>query len=133
MKNLTLFVLFLALTLACASSKSKNDQMPEKTPEAEVSLAPGYIQTLLEITNISEAENEKTITAVVKEVMNYGSATDPVPAGTEIQFIMKDSFSKDVINKVKSGETITTILSKQGSEMMMGDQKKNLWKLISIQ
>ncbi len=132
MKKILLYSLILFLGFSCASNKNKRNKSPDK-PVAEISLAPGHIHALVEITDIIDSENGQTIYSLVKKVMDYGSSTQPVPAESSISFSITQAFSDELKNTLKKGEKIAVILSDEGSQMMMGNQKNRTWKLISIQ
>lgn len=96
-------------------------------------MAPGYIQAYLKILNIEDNGEQKIISSEVLEILNYGSSTDPVPKGTYLKFTIDKELYNSSSSKFKSNGTLTAILSKQASGMMMGGQEKpKLWKLITI-
>ena len=130
MKTLIFSLVLTTFLLGCAANKSKKNERESTTPLSEISLAPGYISTKLEILKI---EDSNKVTAKVIEVLSYGSATDPLPTGTELVFMMTEKYSKEVSNKIKVGNLIQTILSSGSSGMMMDESnKQKTWKLISI-
>ncbi|MBO6621566.1 MAG: hypothetical protein JJ927_15035 [Balneola sp.] len=105
----------------------------EPAPEAEISLAPGYIQANLKILTIEDSGSQKIISSEVLEILNYGSSTDPVPSGSSLKFVIDNELFNKSSNKIKQNGTLTAILSIEQSGMMMGNDKKtNLWKLITI-
>ena len=80
-----------------------------------------------------QLETENFSYSEVLDILNYGSSTDPVPKGTYLKFTIDKELYNSSSSKFKSNGTLTAILSKQESGMMMGGQEKsNLWKLITI-
>ncbi|MBO6710123.1 MAG: hypothetical protein JJ892_00915 [Balneola sp.] len=132
MKKSLLLVICTALILGCANKKKMTDNS-EPAPEAEISLAPGYIQANLKILTIEDSGSQKIISSEVLEILNYGSSTDPVPSGSSLKFVIDNELFNKSSNKIKQNGTLTAILSIEQSGMMMGNDKKtNLWKLITI-
>ena len=132
MKKSLVLVICTALILGCANKKKMTDNS-EPAPEAEISLAPGYIQANLKILTIEDSGSQKIISSEVLEILNYGSSTDPVPSGSSLKFVIDNELFNKSSNKIKQNGTLTAILSIEQSGMMMGNDKKtNLWKLITI-
>jgi hypothetical protein len=132
--KISFFILLVSISfINCSNSKKASKEMTQDIPLAEVSLAPNHIHVLLKITNIIQGETQKTISGVVEEVLNYGSAVEPVPSGSIIKFSMSNELPKDNQEKTKIGTTINAVLLSENQEMMMeGQTKSTLWKLISI-
>lgn len=129
MKTMVISLVFATFIVGCATKKSNKEVSHSDKPMAELSLAPGYISSKLQIIKI---EDSNIITAKVVEVFKYGSATSPLPSGTELSFKIPENYSEKVMNKIKVGNTINAILSSESSQMMMGDSKKQTtWTLIS--
>lgn len=132
MKKSFLLVVCSVLLINCANKK-KTTQNSESTPEAEVSLAPGQIQAHLKILMIEDNGSHKMVSSEVIEILSYGSATDPVPSGSEISFAVNNELYNKSLNLIKQNNTLVAILSNNESNMMMGDKTKTtLWKLITI-
>lgn len=132
MKKSLLLVICTALLIGCANKKKMTNNS-EPAPEAEISLAPGYIQANLKILTIEDSGSQKIISSEVLEILNYGSSTDPVPSGSSLKFVIDDELFNKSSNKIKQNGTLTAILSTEESGMMMGNDKKTkLWKLITI-
>lgn len=119
--------------IGCSNSKKTSQNSLQKGPDADIQLAPNHIQALLEITNIEETKSQKTVTARVLEILNYGSATDPLPSGTVIKFSINNNYSEEIRSKIQNNSKLNTVLFHQNQEMMMGEsQNSTSWKLISI-
>lgn len=132
MKKHVLIAICALFVLSCANKKNTTDTS-QPSPQAEISLAPGYIQADLKILKIEDNGEQKIISSEVLDVLNYGSSTDPVPKGTQLKFSVDKELYNSSSSKFKSNGTLTAILSNQGRGMMMGGQEKsNLWKLITI-
>ena len=132
MKKHVLLAICALLLISCANKKNTTDTS-QPSPQAELSLAPVYIQAYLKILNIEDNGEQKIISSEVLEILNYGSSTDPVPKGTYLKFTIDKELYNSSSSKFKSNGTLTAILSKQASGMMMGGQEKpKLWKLITI-
>ena len=133
MKTNLLILLASTLIISCASNKKSSDSTSKAMPVAEISLAPGHIQTRFEISEIASTDNQKIITAIVLEVLNYGSSVEPIPAGTVIKFSMSNDLAKEMNNSLKPKEIFNAILFNEGGSMKMGnEQSAKLWKLITI-
>ncbi|MFY0698767.1 MAG: hypothetical protein JXR11_12995 [Balneola sp.] len=132
MKKHVLLAICALFVISCANKKNSTDTS-QQSPQAELSLAPGYIQADLKILNIEDNGDQKIISSEVLDILNYGSSTDPVPKGTYLKFTIDKELYNNSSSKFKSNGTLTAILSNQGSGMTMGGQEKsNLWKLITI-
>lgn len=133
MKSTLLIIFASVLLLSCSNSKKSAEDSTQMNPIAKLPLAPGYIQASLEIIEIETEESQQIISAKVLEVLNYGSATDPVPTETIIKFIMRNDASEKMKNRIKTDATINAVLSQPENPRMNGNQKiSNYWKLISI-
>ena len=133
MKSSLLIIFTSILLLGCSNSKKTVINNSQESPEAELQLAPGHIQAMLQVISVEETDSQKIVSVKVLEILNYGSSTDPVPSGTMIEFAMNNDFSKEVRSKVKANANIKAVLFHQSEGMMVGEQKKsNYWKLISI-
>lgn len=132
MKKHVLLAICALFVISCANKKNTTDTS-KPSPQAELTLAPGYIQADLKILNIEDDGEQKIISSEVIDILNYGSSTDPVPKGTYLKFTIDKGLYNSSSSKFKSNGTLTAILSNQGGGMMMGGQEKsNLWKLITI-
>lgn len=132
MKKHVLLAICTLFVISCANKKNTTDTS-KPSPQAELTLAPGYIQADLKILNIEDNGEQKIISSEVLDILNYGSSTEPVPKGTYLKFTIDKELYNSSSSKFKPNGTLTAILSNQGSGMMMGGQEKsNLWKLITI-
>lgn len=132
MKKSLLLVICTTLLIGCANKK-KMTENSETVSEAQVSLAPGYIQANLKIITIEDSGSQKLISSEVLEILNYGSATDPVPSGSDLTFVIDNELFNKSSHKIKQNGTLIAILSGEESAMMMGNEKKTkFWKLITI-
>lgn len=133
MKSTLLIIFTSVLLLSCSNSKKSAEDATQMKPIAKLPLAPGYIQASLEIIEIETEESQHIVSAKVLEILNYGSATSPVPTETIIKFVLSNDASEEMKNRIKPDATINAVLSRQESLQMGGNQKMNTyWKLISI-
>jgi translation elongation factor EF-Tu-like GTPase len=127
-------LLTVALLVGCSNSKNISEEESPEKPIANLQLAPNHIQAILKISNIEKQESQELVTAEVVEILNYGSATDPVPSGSTIQFFVSDNYSQQLRDKIEKDSKINAILFKENARMRMEESMpSNAWKLISIQ
>jgi len=128
-----LLLLTAVAFFSCSNSKKTPEKKAQETPKAQIQIAPGHVQASINIKNIEVTDNQRIVTADVVEVLKYGSATDPLPAGTTIRFEINDDFSKEMRSKIKINTKLDATVFHQNQEMMMGGSQNSIsWKLISI-
>ena len=68
MKKHVLLAICALLLISCANKKNTTDTS-QPSPQAELSLAPGYIQAYLKILNIEDNGEQKIISSEVLEIL----------------------------------------------------------------
>lgn len=130
MKSILLITFVIFSLINCSNSKKTTEDSTQNKPVAELPLAPGQIQALLEIIDLETDTTQNIVSAKVLEVKNYGSSTSPVPTESVINFMVDSDTFKKLGNSLKPNATINAILSK--IESGKSQQTSNYWKLISI-
>ncbi|MEP1152259.1 MAG: hypothetical protein JXR20_07840 [Balneola sp.] len=130
MKSILLITFVIFSLINCSNSKKTAEDSTQNKPVAELPLAPGQIQALLEIIDLETDTTQNIVSAKVLEVKNYGSSTSPVPTESIINFMVDSDTFKKLGNSLKPNATINAILSK--IESGKSQKTSNYWKLISI-
>lgn len=119
--NSYILIVALCLTLISCTSTGKDSTLkPASSPKrpvstTEKSLAPGTAKVTAEVLTRTEKERFYVCSFRIKTVHGYGSATPPLPPGTEI----KVAISKTLLEKssrtpsefLKNGNTLKMTLS----------------------
>jgi hypothetical protein len=139
--NLIIFAVVLCLFLGCSSSRNDVQEQEEtsssSTPPPVVSLSPESAKVEAYLLEYNQEEDHLICRIKIEKVIAYGSATPPLPSGTNIYVEISNKLldaNPEVRRKFSNNEHLfgMTIKMNKGGIGISANEKQ-IWKVKEIQ